>query len=136
MGWWERSNRWVDANTLGLDALTAGLLALFCLPTATNFDGSSSSGVRFWAVAVIAPLVLRRTRPVASAVAVFAVGLAQVLAGYPLIFPADVAILVALYSVTVYAPVWAHRTAIAGALVGRWCWGSRSRCAATAPRSS
>jgi len=118
MGWWERSNRWVDAHTLGLDALTAGLLALFCLATATNFDGSSSSGVRFWAVAVIAPLVLRRTRPVASAVAVFAVGLAQVLAGYPLIFPADVAILIALYSVTVYAPVWAHRTAIAGALVG------------------
>ncbi|RYV49831.1 sensor histidine kinase [Pengzhenrongella frigida] len=118
MGWWERSNRWFDAHVLGLDVVAAGLLMLFCLPTATNLDGSSRGAVVPWALAVIAPLALRRTRPVGSAVAVFAVGLVHLLAGHPLIFPADIAVLVALYSVTVYGPRWAHRTAIAGALVG------------------
>ncbi len=71
-----------------------------------------------WAVLVVAPLAWRRRRPVASVVAVYAVGLVHTVLGFPLVVPADVAVLVALYSVTVYGPRWAHRTAILGALVG------------------
>ncbi len=48
----------------------------------------------------------------------YSVALVHLLAGYLLIFPADFAVLVALYSVTVYGPRWAHRTAIVASLVG------------------
>lgn len=121
MGWWERWNRWVDAHAFALDALAAALFALFCIPTAMSLTSSSpSSGgaTAVWAALVVVPLAWRRTRPVASAIAVFAVGLVHVLAGQSLIFPADAAVLIALYSITVYGPRWAHRTAIAGALAG------------------
>ncbi|WP_407341717.1 sensor histidine kinase [Pengzhenrongella phosphoraccumulans] len=121
MGWWERWNRWVDAHAFHLDALAAGLFALVAVPTATDLltgYSTTSTATHVWALLVILPLAWRRTRPVASAIAVFAVGLVHVLAGQSLIFPADIAVLIALYSVTVYGPRWAHRTAIAGALTG------------------
>ena len=121
MGWWERWNRWVDAHAFALDALAAGLFALVAVPTATDLltgYATTSNSTHIWAGLVILPLAWRRTRPVASAVAVFVVGLLHVLVGQSLIFPADVAVLIALYSVTVYGPRWAHRTAIAGALAG------------------
>ncbi|MGV8967650.1 MAG: sensor histidine kinase [Cellulomonas sp.] len=121
MGWWERWNRWVDAHAFALDALAASLFALVAVPTATDLltgYATTSTATHIWAGLVIVPLAWRRTRPVAAAIAVFAVGLLHVLVGQSLIFPADVAVLIALYSVTVYGPRWAHRTAIAGALVG------------------
>jgi signal transduction histidine kinase len=55
---------------------------------------------------------------VASVVAVYSAGLLHTVLGHPGLIPADAAVLIALYSVTVYGPRWAHRTAIVGALVG------------------
>jgi len=121
MGWWERWNRWVDAHAFHLDALAAALFALVAVPTATDLlTGylATTTAIHYWSALIILPLAWRRARPVASAIAVFAVGLVHILAGQSLIFPADIAVLIALYSVTVYGPRWAHRTAIAGALTG------------------
>ncbi|MBZ2197557.1 sensor histidine kinase [Ruania sp. N2-46] len=59
----------------------------------------------------------RRSHPVHSSVVVYAAALAHFLAGAPLIF-ADSLIFVALYSVTVYGPMWARRTALGSALLG------------------
>jgi signal transduction histidine kinase len=115
---WEQSSRWVDAHTFTIDVLNIGLLLLFFVVASGEYVGGDGTATWVWAALVIAPLAWRRTRPVASAVAVYAVGLAHLLAGHPLIFPADMAVLLALYSVTVYGPRWAHRTAIGGAMVG------------------
>ena len=115
MGWWERTNRSLVERASAVDLLGSVLLLFASIPTAIGTGGLAAAG---WAAAVIAPLALRRSRPVVSVVAVYAAGLAHVLAGYPLIVPADVAVLVALYSSAVHAPRWVHRTAIGGALVG------------------
>src|SRR5690625_2783232 len=64
-----------------------------------------------------AALAWRRTRPVGSSVAVYAMALAHVLAGV-ILTGSDLVIFVALYSVTVYGPVWARRTALGSALLG------------------
>ncbi|WP_448629999.1 sensor histidine kinase [Cellulomonas soli] len=50
--------------------------------------------------------------------AVYSFALAHIVLGYPFFLPADLAVLTALYSVTVNGPRWAHRTAIASAMLG------------------
>jgi signal transduction histidine kinase len=119
MGWWERGNGWLERHAFALDASTAALFALVAvLFTVATAFGSPWSAL--WAVLVVAPLAWRRRRPVASVVAVYSVGLLHTVLGSPLVVPGDLAVLVALYSVTVHGPRWAHRTAILGALVGAW----------------
>ncbi|OLT55456.1 sensor histidine kinase [Cellulosimicrobium sp. CUA-896] len=126
MGWYARLGQWSDRNQFAVDLSVTLLAALVVVPASAAFApnagavGADLSGWwgAFWALAVLAPLPWRRTRPVASAVAVLAAALGHLLAGYLLLMPADLAVLVALYSVTVYGPRWAHRTAIASALLG------------------
>jgi signal transduction histidine kinase len=77
-----------------------------------------------WSALVVLPLAWRRRRPVPSVVAVYTVGLLHTVLGSPGLFPADLAVLVALYSVTVYGPRWAHRAAVAGAVVGSFVLGA------------
>ncbi|WP_146842845.1 sensor histidine kinase [Cellulomonas composti] len=114
---WERALRWEDTHRLVVDALLAAMLALVLVPAglAVGVLGSEAAG-GWWSVALVVPLAWRRVRPTASAAAVYAVGLTHLVYG-PAILPADLAVLVALYSVTVHGPRWAHRTAIALALV-------------------
>lgn len=123
MSWWERANHWVVTYVFPIDLLGTVLLLLVSVPVATGIDSTGGTSIQLWSGAVIAPLAWRRARPVASAAAVFVVGLAHLLAGYPLLFPADVAVLLALYSVTVHGPRWAHRTAFSGALAGSFMLG-------------
>ncbi|GIG29329.1 hypothetical protein Cma02nite_19290 [Cellulomonas marina] len=101
-----------------MDAAVAAVLLLVSLATAALPYGGSTWPVPVATVGLVAPLAWRRTRPVASAVTVYAVALLHVLVGVPVLVPADFAVLVALYSVTAHGPVWAHRTAAGGALVG------------------
>ncbi len=117
MGWWERGNRWLERHAFALDVISAGAFAgvagLFTLATAVEGGWDT-----LWAVLVAVPLAWRRRRPVASVVGVYAIGLLHTLLGAVLLMPADLAVLIALYSVTVHGPRWAHRTAMAGAVLG------------------
>jgi signal transduction histidine kinase len=118
MGWWERWNRWLERHAHGLDAASAALFAFVSVlgAWATAVDRGFAGVV--WSALVVAPLAWRRSRPVLSVVGVYAAGLLHTVLGTPMLLPADLAVLVALYSVTVYGPRWAHRTAIVGAVVG------------------
>lgn len=97
-----------------LNAALLGLLGLGCI--AVTF---AVSGVvhLLLTLALLGPLLARRTHPTASTVAVFAAGLVQLLLNLgPQ--PADVAVLIALYSVTAHGPRLVHRIAIGTALTG------------------
>ncbi|MFC8598504.1 sensor histidine kinase [Isoptericola sp. NPDC057191] len=122
MSWIERMGRWFEAHRFGVDLTTTALLAALTISSATDLYSAepflSRTGSIAWSIALLAPLPWRRTRPVPSAVAVYAVALAHILAGYPMIMPGDLLILVALFSVTVYGPTWAHVTAICSTAVG------------------
>ncbi|WP_435736734.1 histidine kinase [Cellulosimicrobium sp. PMB13] len=126
MGWYARLGQWNEEHRFGVDLTLTLLVAVVFIPSSAAFApnagavGATLSGGwgAVWATLLLAPLPWRRVHPVGSAVAVFTVALLHLLAGYLLLLPADFAVLVALYSVTVYGPRWAHRTAIASALVG------------------
>lgn len=125
MTWWERAARWEERHQFGIDlalvALTGPIVvavpASMTPMTALMTDVGTLAGVG-WSTLLWAPLAWRRRNPVASVIAVYAVGLAHLLLGAPTFLLADLAVLVALYSVTVHGPRWAHRTAIGSALVG------------------
>lgn len=120
--WWERVGAWDVSHRAAVDALGAALLALVVVPASAAFAnaslGQSSTGYVLVGLGMVVPLAWRRTHPAASAATVYSVALLHMLAGTPTVLPADVLVLVALYSVTVHGPVWAYRTAISGALVG------------------
>src|SRR5690625_5176258 len=110
-------------NAVVEDALFAGaLLLMIGLPSvagATALGAGAVSAVvgSITSLGMPAALAWRRTRPVHSAVAVYAMALAHVLAGL-LLTGSDLLIFVSLYSVTVYGPVWARRTALGSGFLG------------------
>ncbi|MCL1869603.1 MAG: histidine kinase [Promicromonosporaceae bacterium] len=120
MGWYERLVRWSERRRLAVDAVVAAAAivpsAILASDPVRGFGHAAPHA--FWTVLLIAPLAWRRVRPVESTAAVVVVALAHLFTGTILVLPADLAILVALYSVTVHGPVWAHRAAVVTALVG------------------
>ncbi|WP_158372178.1 sensor histidine kinase [Cellulosimicrobium cellulans] len=121
MTWWERLTRWEERHQLPIDLSATVLTGLVVVPLAASM--APNSGLSMYAGAVLAlaawlPLGWRRRNPVASVVAVYAACLLHLLIGVPLVMPSDLAVLVALYSVTVHGPRWAHLTAMGSALVG------------------
>ena len=123
MRWWERVGAWDETHRFAIDATAATLLTLMVAPLNALGGQGYSDFASWWAVALVVPLAWRRTRPAPSAAAVFTVALLHFAAG-DFIYAADVAVLLALYSVTVHGPVWAYRTAITGALVGSFLLGA------------
>ncbi|WP_265521791.1 sensor histidine kinase [Oerskovia flava] len=128
MGWYERLGRWSDEHRFGVDLAATLVVAAVVVPAAAAAPvemvvGPSPGWAAIWAALLLAPLPWRRVRPVASAVAVFVVALAHMLTGLLVVLPADFAVLVALFSVTVYGPRWAHRTAIVASLLGAFALG-------------
>jgi signal transduction histidine kinase len=124
VGAWDRLLRWDEGHRFAVDAVGA-LVALVVLTPLSRIVTANAAGVELSAhvpyattLALIVPLAWRRVAPVWSCVAVYLAGLWQLLAGDFRASLADVAVLVALYSVTVHGPRWAHRVAILGALVG------------------
>ncbi|GIG35143.1 sensor histidine kinase [Cellulomonas pakistanensis] len=121
MTWWEQFTRWEERHQLPIDATLTVLTGLLVVPLAAGTASSwqvSPVVVAAFAVLAWAPLAWRRRYPVASVVAVYAACLLHLLVGVPLILPSDLAVLLALYSVTVHGPRWAHLTAMGSALVG------------------
>ncbi|UNX53918.1 histidine kinase [Georgenia sp. TF02-10] len=111
----------VSTRRSTIDSLAA-LAALFFLGlpsiTVTGSLGQPG-GAAAVAAGIVMPVALawRRSRPAASAATVYAAALVHLIAG-AVVIPADVLVLVALYSVTIYGPVWARRAGLAGALAG------------------
>ncbi|WP_166849939.1 sensor histidine kinase [Isoptericola sp. BMS4] len=123
MTWYERTGRWLEAHRFVVDLTTTVLLGAFLATSATDLYetgayGGSRADVIAWSLATAAPLPWRRVRPVASAVAIYAVALGHMVVGFPMVMPSDLLVLVALFSVTVYGPTWAHVTAISSAATG------------------
>lgn len=122
--WWERVAAWDDTHRLAVDAAGAAVLALVVLPPATVVVGFvEEPGLRLWSLALVVPLAWRRVRPVGSAAAVLAVVLAHLLSGVPFVFPADLLVLLSLYSVTVHGPRWAYLSGLGSAFVGSGAFG-------------
>ena len=105
----------VDATVAALLTLTLGSASVAVAASAGTAFGSVMAALA--GLGMPAALAWRRTHPVASSVTVYALAFVHVLAGVILNF-SDLVIFVALYSVTVYGPVWARRTALFSGLFG------------------
>jgi signal transduction histidine kinase len=118
---WERLLRWADAHRFAVDAAATAVALLVLVPASAftlGLDFSTGTGAGWLSFALVVPLAWRRVAPVWSAATVYTVGLLQVLGGSHVPTVADVAVLAALYSVTVHGPRWAYRVAVLGALAG------------------
>jgi signal transduction histidine kinase len=122
MGWYERWAQWSEHYRFLVDLLLTLFVGLLVVVLAADvFSPTAARGVDVMLVsaAVLAPLAWSRTRPVASCVAVFVVCMVQVVAlGIPTVLPADLAVLVSMYCITVYGPRWAYLMACGMAVVG------------------
>ncbi|WP_369369646.1 sensor histidine kinase [Promicromonospora sp. Populi] len=120
MGWYERWAQWSERYRFVFDLVLTVVAWLFVMVlSASGSYGLSGTESALLAAAVLAPLPWCRTRPVASCVAMFVVCMLQVTAlGLPVFLPADLAVLVSMYCVTVYGPRWAYLMACGMTMIG------------------
>src|SRR5690625_1523155 len=99
--------------------LVAALAVVLGVPSVLMAPSSNGAWLANIAAAVAMPAAMfwRRQRPVASTAVVYTAALVHFAAGSPWL-PADVIVLVAVYSVAVHGSVVASRWALAGALLG------------------
>src|SRR5690625_2853217 len=117
MFWLRRLSRWMEDHPFRVDLIATIIALLLSLPFVTVVLGYSSASL--WIpVLMFAPLPWRRTRPVLSAVLVHAFAFLHWLAGMGLVFPADFAVLVAIYSVAAHGPAIASRIGLGSGLLG------------------
>jgi len=108
---------WFD-TVLGLAAAgLAALLVAVVLPPVW-LRPETMLTARVLSFVGVVPLVARRRYPALCVAVIAAVDLVQVIVGFPWLLPANLAMLVALYSVTVYGSVLAGRLALAAAILG------------------
>ncbi|GAB4083687.1 sensor histidine kinase [Myceligenerans cantabricum] len=123
---YERVTGWFDRHRFGTDATLAACAAFF-----TISGGAASSAMvpygqqglpawflAAWAGLMTVPFVWLRTRPVASAGALFVLTLVHVAIGHPLVLPIDLLLPCSLYALTAYGPRWAPGAGIAAAAAG------------------
>ena len=136
MSRWERLLAWEDEHRFAVDCVIAAALFLLVLPGTlavtgpavqiaaasvlpVGHDGFASRALAgLQALAVVVPLAWRRVAPAVSAALVYGAVLVQMLLVTPVVLPLDFLVLVALYSATVHAPLWARRAALWGAIAG------------------
>lgn len=132
MSWYERFGRWLEDNTFKVDVLTAGVLCVIGIPLSMVFVfspywffGIDVTGLwtAVFAFLLIAPLALRRTYPFIAAVFIYSAALTHMLIGPALIFPADLAVLLAMYSVALHCPRWVHQTVLVSSIIGAGVFG-------------
>lgn len=105
------------ALTLAAAVLLVPLSVALGPATGATRGDLSRAGVAWLALLLVAPLALRRLRPVTSAALVYAFALAQLAVGVWWM-PADVAVLVSLYSITCWTAGRLHLVALAAAVSG------------------
>lgn len=119
---------WPDIGTaaaflvfLGVPTLVAGSPSASGLdPQLFNAQGTDSVAAAFIVAAAVGmplALVWRACRPVTSTAIIYSLALTH-FAMVPSLLPIDLAIFLALYSVTVHGPRWAERVALIGGLIG------------------
>ncbi|MEP7762968.1 sensor histidine kinase [Sanguibacter sp. 25GB23B1] len=127
MNWYDSLGKWSDDNRTLVDVIATSVLVVLGVPmsvaltndgTVYGYPVNGTWPLVLMSFLVVAPLAVRRSHPVLSVVLVYGAVLLHQLAGVPILIPVDLAVLVALFSVTVYGPRWAHRTAIATGLLG------------------
>lgn len=132
MSWYQRIGQWLEDNAFKVDLFIAGLLCAISMSLAvaftsnyTWFFGYDITGL--WAATfaflLVAPLAIRRTHPLLCLIIIYSAALFHMLYGPPLIFPADLSTLVALYSVALLSPRWAHHTALTFSIIGAGLFG-------------
>ena len=113
---------WVSAHPMCIDLVGAAALLVLLSPIGLLTDGNTGSLGPWQTIAIsvffIVPLGFRRTHPVASAVAIYSAGLFLLVIAQWQLTPATLTVPIALYSVTLYGPRWAYRTALLGSFVG------------------
>ncbi|HLS03657.1 MAG TPA: sensor histidine kinase [Actinomycetales bacterium] len=117
MLWLRRLSRWMEDHPFRVDLIATVLGMIFAIPLTTVLIGYSA--VDWWVpFLMFAPLPWRRTRPVISGVLIHGFAFLHWLAGMGVVFPADFAVLVAIYSVAGHGPVIASRLSLASGLLG------------------
>lgn len=112
----ERVAGWLRVRVQLVDAVLAGLFAVVTvlIPAVLYAPQATATVI---GLGLTLSLAWRRTATVLSAAAVTVFGLLEL--GYADVFlPANVAVLVIIYSLAAYAPRWASRTGLALGLVG------------------
>jgi signal transduction histidine kinase len=111
----DRLAGWVRAHSFAVDLVSTGTAMLFLalLPYRSRGVGDEL----MVSLLLLAPLAWRRRNPVAAAAVVVVAGLFE-LAVINTFLPANVAALVMVYALAVYAPRWASRAGLAVGLVG------------------
>ncbi|GAB2467582.1 sensor histidine kinase [Promicromonospora xylanilytica] len=120
MGWYERWSRWSEHHRFLVDLASTLVAALFAIPGAlsvyaTRFD---ATWIVLASVLVLAPLPWCRTRPFASATAVFAACMVQLWVFDLPVIAADFGVLVSMYCVTVYGTRRAYLAACGMTVLG------------------
>lgn len=120
MGWYERWAQWSERQRFLVDlTVTAAVCGLIVIAVAGGTYQLTGLQGALLTVAVLAPIPWSRTRPVASCVALFVICILQItVLRQPVFLPADFAVLVSMYCVTVYGPRWAYLMACGFAVVG------------------
>ncbi|WP_127571308.1 sensor histidine kinase [Georgenia faecalis] len=113
-GWLRPDSRVADAVVTVVAVL---VIAVPSIHTSASYDALGASAGLLASITMTVALYWRRSRPVASAVVIYAAALAHFVLGAEIVV-ADLLIPVALYSVTAHGPRWAGRAALAGALLG------------------
>ena len=120
MGWYERWSRWSEHHRFLVDLASTLLAALVAIPGALSVYAArfDATWVVLASVLVLAPLPWCRTRPFASATAVFAACMVQLWVFHLPVIAADLGVLVSMYCVTVYGTRRAYLAACAMAALG------------------
>jgi len=111
----DRLAGWVRAHPFAVDVMSTGTAVLFLalLPYRSRGVGDEL----MVSLLLLAPLAWRRRNPVPAAAVVVVAGLLE-LAVINSFLPANVAVLVTIYTLAAYAPRWAGRTGLVVGLVG------------------
>lgn len=138
MNWYDKTGRWAEEHRAQVDLVGTLLTLLVVVPASATLSASyvnlgvgrgigqtvAPAVFTVFAVLTVGPLAFRRTRPVLSVSLIYSATLAQMLLGMPILLPANLFILVALFSVTVYGPRWSHQVAISTGLLGCGLFGA------------